>query len=44
MCQVQTQGYDRRLPLHCAARCASTAPETLRKVLDAHPEAIRKAS
>ncbi len=40
----QVQGDGQRLPLHCAARCESTAPETLRKVLDAHPEAIRKAS
>ncbi len=38
------QGECQWLPLHCAARCTSTAPETLRKVLDAHPEAIREAS
>ena len=42
VCQVQDKSQ--RLPLHFAAGCKSTAPETLRKVLDAHPEAIRKAS
>ena len=40
----QVQGHYQSLPLHCAVRCESTAPETLRKVLDAQPEAIRKAS
>ena len=40
----QVQGDKQRLPLHCAAGCKTTVPETLRKVLDAHPEAIRKAS
>ena len=40
----QVQGYCQRLPLHRAAGCKTTVPETLRKVLDAHPEAIRKAS
>ena len=40
----RVQGYCKWLPLHCAARCKTTAPETLRKVLDAHPEATQKAS
>ena len=40
----QVQDNDQRLPLHRAACCKTTAPETLRKVLDAHPEATRKAS
>ena len=40
----QVQGQCQWLPLDCAVRCESTAPETLRKVLDAHPEATQKAS
>ncbi len=40
----QVQGDGQRLPLHCAAGCETTAAETLRKVLDAHPEATQKAS
>ena len=40
----QVQGQYQCLPLHWAALCKTTAAETLRKVLDAHPEATRKAS